>query len=230
MNFYSTLNSYMSYLPKQFALRYSDGFKIYSSCVYKKQNGQDINILSRLDNYSVLLSAVVASPKTIYSSITRKWYGGDPVMVNWSCEGSEVKLAHTTLNNVLYIPVIIFIKCTHAILPSGINIHIPCSSIVEQKHTIYAYEQPDIHYTDPFHATESSVCVNPGLPTHVKHIILEHYIKNGESCAISGDTLEYASATVTSCGHVFDKASISRWLNSSDSNKSCPICKQVCTI
>lgn len=220
--------SIASYLPKKFALRSSDGFKLFASCIFRNSSERDISILSRIDSCKLLNVALINSSKTIYSSVTRKWYGGDSVLVNWAYEGSELQIS--TGN---YIPIILFIKCSHGILPSGGDVYFPETVEVEHK-SMTTYEPPDIYYSEPYlSSTVSSSIVagsNKTLPHHVKLILIEHSIRGNESCAISGEDLTAEMATVTSCGHVFDRTSICRWLSSTDSKSLCPICKQVCVV
>ena len=67
------------------------------------------------------------------------------------------------------------------------------------------------------------------LPTHVKLLILEDAIRKGDTCSISFEPISLSSA-VTSCGHVFHKESIEKWLTNPSSNRLCPMCKQTCCI
>lgn len=220
--------SITSYLPKKFALRSSDGFKLFASCIYRNSGEPDISILSRIDSCKILNIALINSSKTIFSSVTRKWYGGDCILVNWAYEGSEVKVA-----NGIYIPIILFIKCSHGILPSGGDVYFPETVDVQHK-SMAVYETPDIYYTDPYLSCSISSSIvpasNKSLPHHVKLILINHSIQGNESCAISGEDLTAEMAAVTSCGHVFEQTSIRRWLSSRESNSLCPICKQVCVV
>ena len=61
------------------------------------------------------------------------------------------------------------------------------------------------------------------LPHHVSRILLERAIAEGAECPITGERLTMA-ATVTSCGHIFDKEAIHTWLAT---NKTCPECRAV---
>jgi hypothetical protein len=222
-------------LPKEFALRSSDGFKLFASCVLKIWGQEDISILSRLDSYDIAHVALIPSSKTISASLTRKWYGGDTVSVNWTTEGSEVMITHKNTFRTKYIPVIIFVRCTHGILPSGTDISIPKSLDILHKHSASTYDPPEVFYTDPFlSSASSSVAVSTVnsavLPRHVKSLLIQHSIQQNESCAISGEDITESMAAVTSCGHVFDRASITRWLSAEGSRKLCPICKQECVV
>jgi hypothetical protein len=222
-----------THLPKYFALRVSDGFKLFTSCIFRSH--QDINILSSLEYRTIYFTSSVSKPKTTYSSITRKWYGGDTVLVNWTNEGSEVAISYSGDSVIKYIPVIIFIKCTHGILPSGVHIQIPRSSVVHHKDTEDIYEDPEIYDTDPFLSNTSpsavvSVTLPGRLPKHVTAILIDHCIRQKDTCPISGEDIVAEKASVTSCGHVFDTASISRWLSSSESRSLCPSCKQACVL
>ena len=67
-------------------------------------------------------------------------------------------------------------------------------------------------------------------PTHVKQILIEDAIRKKETCAISCDEITQENAGVTSCGHVFLKESVARWLEQRSSERRCPICKQKCQL
>jgi len=222
-------------LPKEFAVRSSDGFKLFTSCVLKTWSQEDTSILSRLDSYEIAHVALIPSCKKVSASLTRKWYGGDSVSVNWTYEGSEVMISHKDTFRTKYIPVIIFIRCTHGILPSGTDVSIPKSLDILHKHSASTYDSPEVFYTDPFlSSASSSVVVSSSkcavLPRHVKSLLIQHSIQQRESCPISGEDITESMVEVTSCGHVFDRASITRWLSIEGSRKLCPICKQECVV
>jgi hypothetical protein len=65
--------------------------------------------------------------------------------------------------------------------------------------------------------------VTPVLPPHVSRILLERAVAEGAECTITGDILTMA-ATVTSCGHIFDKEAIHTWLST---NNTCPECRTI---
>jgi hypothetical protein len=67
------------------------------------------------------------------------------------------------------------------------------------------------------------------LPAHVKLLILNAAIQKGDTCSISFEPITLSSV-VTSCGHVFEKESIEKWLTNPLSNRLCPMCKQPCCI
>ena len=68
-----------------------------------------------------------------------------------------------------------------------------------------------------------------GIPKHVQKLILEDAIRKGDVCSISFEPITLSSA-VTSCGHVYNKESIEKWLSNPSSNRLCPLCKQTCCI
>jgi len=77
-------------------------------------------------------------------------------------------------------------------------------------------------------ASPIPVAVKKGLPPHVANIVLADAISKNEICPISSETITRENGSVTSCGHVFCKESIDRWLSTRDSKGMCPVCKQVC--
>ena len=67
------------------------------------------------------------------------------------------------------------------------------------------------------------------LPKHVKQLILDAAIQKGDTCSISFEPISLSSV-VSSCGHVFHKESIEKWLSNPLSNRLWPMCQQTCCI
>jgi len=65
------------------------------------------------------------------------------------------------------------------------------------------------------------------MPSHVARILLEHAEHDGVTCAITGEAITTATASVTSCGHIFETTAIRTWLST---HTSCPECRQPCAI
>lgn len=53
--------------------------------------------------------------------------------------------------------------------------------------------------------------------------LISHAIKEQMTCPISMNPIDQQTACVTSCQHIFDRASIRRWLQR---NTSCPVCRE----
>jgi hypothetical protein len=65
------------------------------------------------------------------------------------------------------------------------------------------------------------------LPKHIQTIVLERAESDGTSCPITLTPIRRATASVTSCGHIFQTAAIQEWLSE---NETCPECRGVCSV
>jgi hypothetical protein len=189
----------------------------------------EINILSKEDLYEAILITSYNSSQEIFSSITRKWYGGNTVHVQWSFLGNELKIKHSVSKSTSYIPIITFINCKHDILPTGsTHLTVKDPTIISKQN--HMYENPQVFSSDPFETFSSSHYIpTKRLPSYVKQMLKEYSIKKGDTCSISETNITMDSE-VTSCGHIFEKESIQRWLSMPSSNNSCPICRQHCVL
>ena len=67
----------------------------------------------------------------------------------------------------------------------------------------------------------------PPLPKHIQTVVLERAETDGQTCPITLTPIKSATATVTSCGHIFQTAAIQEWLSE---NETCPECRQCCSV
>jgi len=65
------------------------------------------------------------------------------------------------------------------------------------------------------------------LPVHIRTIVLERAESDGKTCPITLTPIRTPTASVTSCGHIFQTAAIQEWLST---NETCPECRQKCSI
>ena len=65
------------------------------------------------------------------------------------------------------------------------------------------------------------------IPRRIAWIIAEDSCKNKESCSISLEEISPITASVTSCFHVFESASLKTWFETKGS-KNCPVCRNPC--
>jgi hypothetical protein len=65
------------------------------------------------------------------------------------------------------------------------------------------------------------------LPKHIRTIVLERAESDGQTCPITLTAIRSATASVTSCGHIFQTAAIQEWLSE---NETCPECRGVCSV
>jgi len=62
-----------------------------------------------------------------------------------------------------------------------------------------------------------------GLQAFTIQALISHAVKENMTCPISMNPIEQRTACVISCQHIFDRASIQRWLQD---NTTCPVCRQ----
>ena len=65
------------------------------------------------------------------------------------------------------------------------------------------------------------------LPIHIVKLLLERAEQENATCSITEEPLTVGSASVTSCGHLFNTVAIQRWLST---GKGCPECRQPCVV
>jgi len=63
------------------------------------------------------------------------------------------------------------------------------------------------------------------LPQHVAALVIRSAIESGAQCPITMESIAESNAAVTSCGHVFNRRALDRWL---ETNTTCPECRQIC--
>jgi hypothetical protein len=93
---------------------------------------------------------------------------------------------------------------------------------IQEKHIQYiSYDSPiDVNDT----ATVEVPTATPfAYPAHIIDAVLEHAQATKKSCPITMEPIEKATATVTACGHIFQKAAIIEWLKT---HQTCPECRQ----
>jgi hypothetical protein len=61
--------------------------------------------------------------------------------------------------------------------------------------------------------------LSQSLPPHVAAIMIQHAETTGATCPITMEPLTAKNATVTACGHIFDRDALARWTG------TCPECR-----
>jgi len=59
-------------------------------------------------------------------------------------------------------------------------------------------------------------------PAHIIEAVLEHAESTKKICPIMMEPIEKATATLTACGHIFQKAALTEWLKT---HQTCPECR-----
>jgi hypothetical protein len=65
------------------------------------------------------------------------------------------------------------------------------------------------------------------MPKHIADLVLRDAESRGATCAITMEPIKVGSASVTSCGHVFETGAIKEWLTT---RATCPECRQACAV
>lgn len=65
------------------------------------------------------------------------------------------------------------------------------------------------------------------LPKHIQLIVLEKAEAEGKLCPITMNPIRKSTASVTSCGHIFQTTAIQEWMSD---NRTCPECRQICSV
>ena len=84
--------------------------------------------------------------------------------------------------------------------------------------SLSSYRQPTPPQTHP---------APPPLPKHIQSIVLERAEAEGKLCPITMNPIRKSTASVTSCGHIFQSAAIQEWMSD---NRTCPECRQICSV
>jgi len=66
----------------------------------------------------------------------------------------------------------------------------------------------------------------PPLQKRVADIMIAHAIQSKETCPITMEPIDSASACVSPCYHCFQAEAIRTWLST---NSTCPVCREACT-
>lgn len=65
------------------------------------------------------------------------------------------------------------------------------------------------------------------MPRHVADILLDKAVADGTACPITMELLTKENGAVTSCGHLFEKSAVTKWVSE---NGACPSCRQPCSL
>ena len=65
------------------------------------------------------------------------------------------------------------------------------------------------------------------FPKHLTDQVLASAEAAGQTCPITMEPIKKTSASITSCGHIFQKTAITHWMQD---HNTCPECRQPCTI
>jgi hypothetical protein len=162
-------------------------------------------------------------------------------MYSFKCKFTGYEAMINLNGDTIIVPGVYFSEYETNILPSGSPIIIPSKKLVKWQIRARPYLQADVIVQDetltpapivtpaPTVTPVPTRSIIPVFPGHIKQLILADSISKNESCAITGESINQENACITTCGHVFTKDGLTRWLSVS-SNQSCPICRQSCSL
>jgi len=67
----------------------------------------------------------------------------------------------------------------------------------------------------------------PAMPRHIADLVLAKAEADGQTCPITMEPIRRNTASITSCGHIFQTAAIREWLQT---RYTCPDCRQPCRV
>ena len=67
----------------------------------------------------------------------------------------------------------------------------------------------------------------PALPRHIADLVLAKAEADGQTCPITMEPIRRNTASITSCGHIFQTEAIREWLQT---RYTCPDCRQPCRV
>jgi len=239
------------FLPKFFCVDFAGSYKVYLNTLYKGENiiWPQKNIVCR----TMTMKLRDDPTKTVSY---RKWNGSDYKYISWSFTGSSIDMTLNDRHITIVCPVVqvsdksLLPFNTFSTVPSrevfmdtvdysnyekaDVYERDPNSPEYNRPQvapvTVAPVEQPVNHaFVSTCYGGACSVQAKPekkGLPAHVAKLILADSISKNEDCPISCEKITMENGSVTSCGHVFFKASIDDWFKIKD---ECPLCKQKCT-
>lgn len=235
------------FLPKFFCVDFAGSYKVYLNTLYKGENiiWPQKNIVCR----TMTMKLRNDPTKTVSY---RKWNGSEYKYISWCFTGSSIDMTLNDRQITIVCPIVQV--SDSSLLPFNTCSTTPSREVFVDSVDYSNYEKADVYERDPNspeyntprpqpqlvaaaqenHAFVSTcyggACsVKPlkkGLPAHVAKLILADSISKNEDCPISCEKITLANGSVTSCGHVFCKASLDEWFKIKD---ECPMCKQKCT-
>jgi len=238
-------------LPEFFVRREADVCKIYMTTIYNSEETQNVPICVLWPIVSMkagTLSPYHSPDKRHRPILSRTWNEDDHVACEWEHLGLELEVTQSN-NSTLYLPVIKFIGDENCILPFNDRL-LTIPRISQESRPRQGRDVPAKQFkTDPYYEvyprnTTTPTAIKPTevsaakevvkyisfIPNHVKRILVTNSISRNEPCPISYEDITETTASVTSCGHVFNTAAIQNWLSRRSANSLCPVCKQTCTV
>jgi hypothetical protein len=220
--------------PAVFAIRREIGYKLYTNKMYKNPASDDyISVLGTVTNMALDSTYEYSPQEARYYTVSRKWCGGPLMPCEWSFTGIEFSATEEGQDRqARRVPLIYIATQIDCLFPLGSTMLKPTANRSIQIPKQSLTERAAVFNGDPYGARpvveESHGLAVYVMPQHIKEIIIGNSVSKRETCAISFNDITQDMASITSCGHVFDRVAITRWLAEASSNSLCPLCKQKC--
>jgi len=209
------------HLPKYFTIYKSSGFKFYKNTVRHLEINlyAPLNLVEPVSNVTIEYVSKYTKKQDDYNGTLGRDLLRRVYPFKWRFTGYEI-MVNIDQQRVA-VPDIHFSECETLLLPSGSPVIIPNTSLIRWQARARSYEQAVL--------IEDSIPIAAISPLDIKQSRIAESIKRNEVCPINAEPLTHENACITTCGHVFTKSAITEWLSVS-SNKSCPICRQTCSL
>lgn len=229
----------MNNLPKFFMISKSHGYKFYKNTLMFQEahSYNPVNTVSCLSNVRIqYVTRHTCEQAEINGTISRD---SQTRLFPFKSKFTGYEVGIILNGSEITVPGISFLECDQNILPSGSPVISPHTSLVRWQARPRPYIQADAIIEDDLPIAPVVVAPPPQVPVsvqpqslfpvHVKQLIIADSIQKKECCVITGDSISQENACITTCGHVFTRSGLTRWLSVS-SNQSCPVCRQKCSV
>ena len=220
------------------------------------RSNEKTNVVSPCTNLQIECMSFFAGHTGVPDKRTtaRKEYGGFYNPCSWTFSGYDMTVHFMTEVRWRHVPILNITSSSNDLLPCGSTLLEAPSHYIRNLEDQHDYDTASIIDSLPPEipiAMPSSIPIilpssipiaipilpsacmptppNVNYPPHIKRLVIADVISRSEACPIMAEPLTHENACMTTCGHVFTKEGIDRWLATPSSKKQCPICKQTCS-
>jgi hypothetical protein len=222
----------MSNLTLYFCVPFGPKYKLFLNTIY-----DSVDVLWPIEDiFPREQSIKMVQTTSRKTTRIRGWNEYNVEQINWDYTGSSMKIYITSKSDTILCPIITMSQADKEKLPINDCLFNAASERFYDEIDRMIYPVAKVYSRDPYHVSTvpssvpSSVTSIAKLPAHITKLVLADSISKNETCPISCDTISQENGLVTSCGHVFTKHAIKRWLSLPSSKSECPVCKQACCI
>ena len=230
----------MSNLTQFFCVPFGPKYKLFLNTIY-----DSVDVLWPIEDiFPREQSIKMVQTTSRKTSDIRAWNAYDIEQIHWDYTGSSMKIYITSKSITILCPIITMSEADKEKLPFNSCLFNAASERFYDEIDRMVYPVAKVYSRDPYDVstmpsavpssmTSSMTSAVPSaskLPAHITKLVLADSISKNETCPITCDTISQENGLVTSCGHVFTKDAIKRWLSLPSSKSECPVCKQKCCI